>query len=79
MDFRATVIEGVLKWFISGKAFKEIVNLVEILMDEEATNDEKRSTVRANVMPLVKETGKWLLNTVIAYAVDKYKVELNEK
>ena len=76
MDIKITVLEQVIKWLVGGEAFKMIAYMVGELMDEDKSNDEKREAVKEYVMPYVKEIGKFLLSTAIAFAVDKAKSEL---
>ena len=76
MDIKLIVLERVIKWLVGGEAFKIITGLVGSLMDQDKTNDDKRNEVRDIVMPILSSVGKFILNTAIAFAVDKAKAEL---
>ena len=76
INIKIVALEAVIKWLVGGRAFKTITNMVATLMDEDLTNDEKRQAVKDVVLPMVTAVGKMLLSTIIAYAVDKAKMEL---
>lgn len=76
MEIKLIVLERVIKWLTGGEAFEVITSMVNSLMDEDKTNDEKRAEVKKVVMPMLSKLGKLILSTAIAYAVDKAKAEL---
>ena len=58
---------------VGGTATKLIKELVASLMNQTATNDEKRAYVKERVLPYVGKVGEIFLSTAIAFAVDYLK------
>jgi len=73
------IIEQMIKALMGGDVMATIEKMVDDLMNEDLTNDEKRTKVKEVVSPLLNDIAKFFLSSAIAFAVDSLKAELAER
>lgn len=74
-NFWLAVAKKAIEAIMGGDATKLIKELVESLMSQNSSNDEKRAYVKSKVLPYVGKLGEIFLSTAIAFAVDYAKAK----
>lgn len=77
-DIYMKALEAIYKIIAGENAYNLIVETATTLMDESYSNDEKRQMVKDAVMPLIKDFGKIMLSSIIAFAVSSIKAQMEE-
>ncbi len=76
-EFILALAKKVIPLLVSGKVYKEIEKLVDMYMNQSIPGAEKKAKVKEAVMPYLSLLGKFFISTVISFAVDSLRKQIN--